>query len=134
MKLTYLAVPYTPMVAASEHMGQIIREERYFAACRAAACLMKHGRVVFSPIAHSHGIDAFIEGRGDGEFWKRQDEPYLMACTELVVLELPGWTLSKGVAHEIAVAEARGIPIVYMSSPDDVPADPYIPRLRQSEK
>lgn len=124
MRFTYLAVPYTPLFATSEHMGRIIREDRYHAACRAAAALMRSGRVVFSPISHSHGIDLFIPGRGDGDFWQRQDAPYLKMASELVVLELPGWTASRGVAHEIAVAERRGIPVRYMSPSDEpLPAD-----------
>lgn len=115
MSLLYLASPYSPIEARSEAMAKTIRESRYHSACRAAAYLMRAGHVVFCPIAHSHPIEQHFPSIEGGEFWKRQDEPYLMAATSLVVLELPGWTLSKGVAHEIAVAEERGIPISYMA-------------------
>lgn len=107
MSFTYLASPYT-------HQDAEVREWRFKEACKCAARLMKDGQVVFSPIAHSHPIE--IEGgwREDGAFWKRQDEPYLMACDKLIVLRLPEWTNSKGVAHEIAVAMERGIPVEYV--------------------
>lgn len=115
MSYDYLAVPYTPMGACSEHEKQRIREERFRASCRAAAALMKRGNVVFSPISMSHAVEQFFDAPESGEFWKRQDEPYLMACERLIVLTLPDWGLSAGVAHEIAVAAERGIPIEYVS-------------------
>ena len=47
--MIYLASPYT-------HCDHAVRLERYRAVCRAAAGLIRRGRVVFSPIAHSHAI------------------------------------------------------------------------------
>ena len=47
--MIYLASPYT-------HHDPEVRLERYRAVCRAAAGLIRQGRVVFSPIAHSHAI------------------------------------------------------------------------------
>ena len=114
MNFTYLASPYTPNGVADPAVAAQIRRERYREACRAAAKLMLEGRVVFCPIAHSHAIDVEFPEPGSGEFWKRQDEPYLAACTEMVVLRLPRWEESVGVRHEIEVAQFRGIPITYM--------------------
>lgn len=113
--LVYLASPYTPVGPMSAEEAYRVRDERYQAACRAASALMRRGYVIFCPIAHSHGIDLYFQVPGTGEFWKRQDEPYLEACERLIVLQLPGWGLSGGVAHEIAVAARRGIPIEYVS-------------------
>lgn len=114
MEWTYLASPYTPKGVDDPEIAAIIREDRFRAACRAAAHLMRKGKVVFAPIAHSHFIDAFFDAPESGEFWKRQDEPYLTACTEMAVLMLPGWDESSGVRHEIEVAQFRGIQITYM--------------------
>ena len=109
MKFTYLASPYT-------HADPAVREERYRAACVAAAKLMLAGRVVFCPIAHSHPIsDHMPDGCAvDADLWKKQDAPYVALCSAMVVLKLPGWSDSRGVTHEIAVAHKRGIPVEYM--------------------
>ncbi len=50
--LVYLASPYTSSDIA-------VCEERYQAACRATAALIRAGQVVFSPIVHSHPLVAF---------------------------------------------------------------------------
>jgi hypothetical protein len=115
VSFAYIASPYSPVGVHSEDERRRVRAERFDAACRATAVLMKRGVVAFSPIAHSHSIEQHFEGAESGEFWKRQDEPYLTACDRLIVLTLPDWGLSAGVAHEIAVAAARGIPIEYLS-------------------
>ena len=107
MSFTYLASPYT-------HADPAVREGRFRAACLVASKMMLVGEVTFSPIAHSHPIEVESGVVSDGEFWKRQDEPYLMACTKLAVLMIPGWKESRGVQHEIDVATKRGIPIEYI--------------------
>ncbi len=114
MSFVYLASPYTPKGVDCAAKRATIRESRYLAACRAASYLMRSGKVVFAPIPHSHGIDLCFDAAESGEFWKRQDEPYLELCAEMVVLMLPGWEQSTGVAHEIQRARERGIPIAYM--------------------
>lgn len=108
--MIYLASPYT-----SDQ--QNIQHERYHYACRAAAKLMQQGYVVFSPIAHSHGIARFIKGH-DNDFWMEQDLPFLDYADKVVVLTLPGWQESKGVKHEIAYAKALDIPIEYIDVED----------------
>lgn len=95
MPLVYLASPYS-------HPDVEVRIERFEAACRAAAHLMREGYHVFSPIAHSHSIALL----GDldplaGAAWQAQDAPLLAACDEVWVLTLPGWYESKGVRHEM---------------------------------
>lgn len=75
---------------------------------------MEQGEVVFSPISHSHPIDRWFDRPESGTFWKRQDEPFLLGCSKVVVLRLPGWDESLGVAHEIDVALQRGIPVEYI--------------------
>lgn len=108
-RLSYLASPYT-------HADAEIRRRRYEAACQKAAELMLAGKTIFCPIAHSHPIaEQMPEGKAiDGEFWKRQDQPYIEMCDELIVLMLPGWAKSSGIAHEVMVATERRIPIRYI--------------------
>jgi hypothetical protein len=59
--MIYLCSPYT-------HPDPAVREARYEAACRTAAHLMRSGKIVFSPIAHSHGIAQYGLPK-DWSFW-----------------------------------------------------------------
>ena len=91
-------------------------QERVDAACRYAARLMDAGHAVFSPIAHSHYVADHLddEKRLDHEFWMRQDLAILQAAERLVVLRLPGWERSRGIAREIQEATRLSIPVEYM--------------------
>lgn len=102
----YLASPYS-------HPSPMIRHSRFQAALAAAARLMADGHVVFSPIAHSHPIEAtcFPDPK-PGAFWKAQDEPLLRAASRLIVLQIDGWQESKGIQWEMEVAREIQIPIV----------------------
>ena len=105
--MIYLASPYT-------HPDRDVRQERFEAACRAAAALIRRGHVVFSPIAHSHCINQHglpVEW----SYWERQDRRLLAACEELWVLQLDGWEHSRGVLAEIAIARALGKPVRFVS-------------------
>ena len=104
--MIYLASPYT-------HADPLVRQRRFESACRAAAELIRQGRIIFSPIAHSHAICAFGVPL-DWRFWERHDLKYLAACDEMVVLMLDGWQQSVGVQAEIAAARALGKPVSFL--------------------
>lgn len=106
--MIYLASPYTSDDTDEQRL-------RYYHACRAAAKLMEQGHVVFSPIAHSHGIARFVKEH-DHDFWMNQDLTFLILAEKLVVLTLPGWEESKGVQEEIKLAKEWGLPIEYMEA------------------
>ncbi len=101
----YLASPYSDI-------DPDVREERYQAACRKAAALMREGGLVFSPIVHSHPL-TFHGLPGDWGYWEQYDRRQLEHCDEVVVLALPGWKESKGVQAEIAIAKDLGKPVRY---------------------
>ena len=105
--LTYLASPYS-------HADPAVRQQRFEAACSAAARLMLAGEAVFSPIAHSHPVERYFDTIKDGDWWLAQDIPILRHCTAVKVLRLPGWDASKGVARELAIARDLLIPIGYV--------------------
>ena len=105
--MIYLASPYS-------HPDAAVRQQRFEAACRAAAELIRQGYVVFSPIAHSHGI-AQHGLPLDWGYWERHDRRLLAACDELWVLSLDGWHESRGVQAEIAIARAAGKPVRFVS-------------------
>lgn len=106
-KLSYLASPYT-------HESSRVRQNRYEAVCRVAGRLMRDGHLIFSPIAHSHAIAEMCELPGHWEFWQEHDRAMLSACEKLIVLKLPGWDISVGVAAEIELALSMGLPVEFM--------------------
>lgn len=111
----YLASPYT-------HPDPAVRERRFVEVCKVAASLMARGAAVFCPIAHSHPIDLLAPLPQTTSFWMAQDLPLLRCASRMVVLMLDGWRQSKGIAAEIAAAEAVGIPIEYMAHDGEVMA------------
>lgn len=104
--LTYICSPYSD---PDPH----VRWLRYEAACRVTAKLISEGRLVFSPIAHSHPV-AIAGGMGKGfDVWREWCLEMLHRCDDVLVLKLDGWLQSIGVNHEIAVAQAAGLVVRY---------------------
>ena len=99
--MIYVASPYS-------HPRQYVREDRYHAVCRAVVKMIQDGLVVFSPIIHSHVLHDTYGLGGDWSFWQRIDEHMIDLCEKVVVLKLPGWEESKGIAAEVAYAERVG--------------------------
>ena len=104
--MIYLASPYT-------HANPSVREQRYQAACRATAALIRAGQVVFSPIVHSHPLVAFGLA-GTWETWERIDRAFLERCDEVAVLMLDGWDQSVGVRAELRIAREMGKPVRFL--------------------
>lgn len=102
--MIYLASPYS-------HADPAVMEERFDAACRAAGSLIASGLVVYSPIAHTHPIAVRVDLPRAWDFWQKFDTTIIGRCSALVVLMLPGWNESRGVAAEIAIAVSLGLPI-----------------------
>jgi Domain of unknown function (DUF1937) len=108
-EIIYLACPYS-------HPDINIRIARFRAANEAAFSLIQKGRIVYSPISHSHSIEAVTKHVQATEYWLSFDEAFMDVCSELVVLKLPGWKESKGVTHEIAYFKQQGKPVSYMEA------------------
>jgi nucleoside 2-deoxyribosyltransferase len=113
--MIYLASPYS-------HPDPAVREQRFRAACRAMATLLRTGHVVFSAIVHSHplvehGLPA------DWKFWECIDRQHLERCDEVVVLMLDGWRESTGVRAEVRIARELGKPVRYVA-PEDATTSP----------
>jgi hypothetical protein len=116
--LTYIASPYSFKREDGSDCRQTMRQ-RAHAVEWFAGHLMTQGRVVYSPIAHCHHIADKHELPRTWEFWREFDFTTLSRCDELIVLMLDGWHKSVGVAAEVEFALARGIPVVYMSLPEE---------------
>ncbi len=77
--------------------------------------LMKHGIETFSPIAHSHFIAAVCGiDPTDNVFWCRQNEPYIHKACGLIILKLPTWENSDGIAWERSQFERQKKPEIFM--------------------
>ena len=100
----YLASPYSDP-------NKKIEEQRYQAVCQQAALLMRNGILVFSPIAHCHGIAKHGGLPGSFDFWQDYDTVMISKCDELWILTLPGWIESKGITSEIEIAELMNKPV-----------------------
>ena len=112
--MLYLASPYS-------HSDPAVRATRYQQACWHAVRLMRGGRLVYSPIVHSHAL-AELGLPGDWPFWAEHNREMMAACRELVVLALDGWKGSRGVAAEIGIATELGIPVRHME-PTEAPSE-----------
>lgn len=102
--MIYLASPYT-------HPDPAVREDRFLLACRVAGLLVKKGLHPYSPIAHCHPIVTFYGDMGtDFAYWKEHNLNFLRRADGFLVLTIPGWLDSIGVAQECDIATQLGIP------------------------
>lgn len=108
-KTYYLACPYT-----HEQVGH--RWYRFSAACQAAARLMSHDSVVFSPITHGHMLAEHLrpEIAHDHDFWMQQCLPFVEWADVFALLPLEGWKISKGVQRELDYAKSMEKPIIVL--------------------
>lgn len=111
----YLSTPY------SKYGGGLDAAHRV--ACKQAAVCIKAGISVYSPIGHTHCI-AMLGNIDplDHNIWLPADEPLMNAACGIIVVMMPGWKESFGMAHEIALVARAGKPIVYMT-PDVAPIE-----------
>lgn len=112
MTYVYLASPYTDP-------RPWIEQNRAESAARAAALLMDNTLLtVFSPVAHGR----FLLGTSkelqnwDHKTWMKHCKRMLQHANTLMILPLSGWTTSKGVNEEIAIAKSLGIPCFVLHS------------------
>jgi hypothetical protein len=111
--LWYLATPY------SKYPDGI--EAAFIDACKAAGALIKLGWNVYSPIAHTHpiAIHAGIDPL-DHAIWLPFDDAMMQAAYGILVVRMPGYDKSFGIAHEIKTFRDAGKPIRYVAWPNIV--------------
>lgn len=104
----YLASPYE---AHPEGLDQAHQD-----ACEAAGQLMAAGVPVYSPIAHSHCVALWGDlDPIDHELWMKTDRPMMDAAGGLMVVKMPNWEISRGIAEERRVFAEAEKPIVFLS-------------------
>ena len=108
--------PLVYLASAYSHPDRAVRQRRYEEICRAAAWLLsRHGVLVYSPIAHSHGMAVHGELDGTWSFWERYDRAMLERSDGMMVwTAIDGWSSSVGVRAEIAIAHGElKLPVIY---------------------
>jgi hypothetical protein len=103
--------------SAYSHPDAAVRQQRFEAACRATAALIRQRKVVYSPIVHGHPLCQYGLPL-DWAFWKRHDLAFLEMCDEVLVLKLDGWQTSVGVQAEMEAARRLEKPVTLLDPAD----------------
>lgn len=109
--MAYLASPFS-------HKSEIVMKYREELVSIVAAELTATHRVtLFMPITQSHRMSQLRPKLFGTTFsaWKDIDLDAIEHCDEVWVVKMDGWKKSIGVLAEIAHAEAKGIPVKYVS-------------------
>ncbi len=110
MSFWYLASPYRSYPGS--------RDEAHDAVCVVAGQLIDLGLEVYSPIAHSHTIaNSVFRADPHSSFWLNRQVPFLRAASGILVVKMPGWTDSKGVAFELDFTRLNAKPCYYLPYP-----------------
>lgn len=95
--MIYVASPYS-------HFDKLVEKRRTHAV---ANYLQRFGTPYhFSPIIYGHGmLQIFPDMATNYEAHQKFNDMMIEKSVEMLVLNLPGWNESRGVAHEIEVAK-----------------------------
>ena len=104
--IIYVASPYTDD-------DPKVREARYVAVRDFVGKWTDGATVYFSPIVYAHEIAKSNKLPGDAAFWFEFNFRMMKVCDKVIVLQLPGWEKSVGVASEIAYAKSHDKPLQY---------------------
>lgn len=110
-RLVYVASPYTLYPMGPQRAFQDV--------ARLAGELALLGYPIYSPILAGHPMAAY--GRAPAvnhEWWKRFNEPMVLACDALLIAMMEGWKRSAGIADEVNVFASAGKPIYYLNPHD----------------
>lgn len=115
-EVIYLAAPYSSK-------DRKVLEDRVQRINTVAFKIMESGKLVFSPISHTHPLAEVGQLPRGWDFWERYDTAMISRCNRVWVLMLDGWKESVGVNAEIKIAEKLGLPVEYI----DESAVPFRP-------
>lgn len=107
MSYYYLASPYS-------HPDGEVREGRYLRAQRALEYLLANKMWAYSPIVHCHPLAKRFSMPKDAKFWEEYNHVMIDHCDSILVLQIPGWEESIGVAEEMAYARWKKLVCNYM--------------------
>ncbi|MCW2255833.1 nucleoside 2-deoxyribosyltransferase [Providencia alcalifaciens] len=104
MKIYFIACPY------SDPDSNVV-EMRFQECTKIAAELAVQGIATYSQITITHPINLYLAEQGKKVSWSAIDMEFLARCDGLIVLTLPGWDKSSGVAAEINYFKEKGMPV-----------------------
>lgn len=108
---------FTYVAAPLKHENKSVEEARIRLANLYTTVLLEQGRIVYCPIVYSYCFKPLGLCLPIPETTWIAHSIYMMAAAnDLLVLEIPGYKESIGVAAEIAYAELYSIPIEYSSN------------------
>jgi Domain of unknown function (DUF1937) len=89
----YLATPYSGWPSGVDHAC--------FVAADLAGRLVKHGLRVYCPIVHSHVIAKTAQIDPRSPVWLEMDKAFVDAAQAMLIGDLDGWRMSKGIKQEL---------------------------------
>ena len=101
--LAYLATPYTKY---GPGLPRACKD-----AANVAGRLLQKGVMSYSPIVHGHMLATCTGMSTDYHVWIPHNEEMMRRCDALIVVHLPGWDRSVGIADEIMFFENLARPI-----------------------
>ena len=108
-KFFYVASPYRKYFGGIEMAASV--------AARLCAELVDRGVEVYSPIVLSHEYARFSKIDPMDARWLIIGRPIMAAAAGIIVLKMPGWDISTGIAGEVIWFRDRGRPIYHLDVP-----------------
>lgn len=109
--MIYVASAYT-------HKDPAVREARFKIVRDWVMSEIKAtGLSLFAPIAYTHEYARDFGMPFDAKFWYNFNKGFIIPCSEMWVLMMPGWKDSVGIQGEIDLCNQLGIPVVYKELP-----------------
>ena len=105
--MIYLAAPYS-------HPDPAIVKGRMESIYACLAHYMKMGEHIITPLFMHEVVVRNEDMDDDFHYWGEYCLDLLKRCDRMIVLQLPGWDISRGVAQEIEFCFRRDIPVLYI--------------------
>lgn len=104
----YLASPYS-------HVDQSVRDFRAAEVNRYAGHLMASGLYVMPTIYMTHENTKSFEFPTDHIWWMGFNKAFIDPSAGMIIAQIPGWDVSKGIVQEINYCRSIGLPVIMIS-------------------